>query len=103
LGTTTEIKNEPPTLIADFTLRNKMSNNPLSQLSFTFESSSDIQFDNALLEISELQGDEQREISIKFKVLGIVGARVNVSGNVAYSTSVIKISLYSLFQRIIHI
>ncbi|CAG8663724.1 8239_t:CDS:10, partial [Funneliformis caledonium] len=86
LGTATEIKNEPPAIIADFTLRNKISDNSLIQLSFTFESTSDIQFDNASLEIGELQSNEQKEIHIEFKVLGIVGVRLNVSGNVSYST-----------------
>ncbi|CAI2181272.1 3859_t:CDS:10 [Funneliformis geosporum] len=86
LGTDIEIKNEPPVIIAEFTLQNKISDNSLTQLSFTFESTSDIQFENASLEIGELQSNEQKEIHIEFKVLGIVGVRLNVSGNVSYTT-----------------
>ncbi|RGB27440.1 adaptin N terminal region-domain-containing protein [Rhizophagus diaphanus] len=86
LGTTTEITNEPPTLIADFTIRSKVSNKSLTELSFTFESTSDIQFDNALLEVGELQSEEQKEMAIEFRVLGIVGVGLSVTGNLAYST-----------------
>ncbi|CAG8460406.1 2683_t:CDS:10 [Rhizophagus irregularis] len=86
MRTTTEITNEPPTLIADFTIRSNVSNKSLTELSFTFESTSDIQFDNALLEVGELQSEEQREMTIEFRVLGIVGVGLSVTGNLAYST-----------------
>ncbi|CAG8595860.1 3010_t:CDS:10 [Gigaspora margarita] len=85
LGSFTEAKNEPPAMIADFTVRNKCSHkHPLSKLTFTFESTSDIQFDKGLIEIGELQHDEQKSVTIEFKVLGIVGAGLTVSGNIAY-------------------
>ncbi|CAG8678163.1 2966_t:CDS:10, partial [Racocetra fulgida] len=75
LGSSTEVKNEPPIMVADFTVRNNCSYKyPLSKLAFAFESTSDIQFDKALIEIGELQHDEQKSVTIEFKVMGIVGA-----------------------------
>ncbi|CAG8543565.1 9729_t:CDS:10, partial [Racocetra persica] len=85
LGSSTEAKNEAPIMIADFTVRNNCSDKyPLSKLAFTFESTSDIQFDKALIEIGELQHDEQKSVTIEFKVMGIVGAGLSVSGNITY-------------------
>ncbi|CAG8666709.1 14615_t:CDS:10 [Cetraspora pellucida] len=85
VGSSTEVKNEPPIMIADFTVRNNCSYKyPLSKLAFAFESTSDIQFDKALIEIGELQHDEQKSVTIEFKVMGIVGVGLSVSGNITY-------------------
>ncbi|CAG8705849.1 9200_t:CDS:10 [Dentiscutata erythropus] len=85
LGSSTEAKNEAPAMIADFTVRNNCSyKHPLSKLTFAFESTTDIQFNKALIEIGELQHGEQKSVTIEFKVLGIVGAGLTVSGNITY-------------------
>ncbi|CAG8600370.1 6034_t:CDS:10, partial [Acaulospora colombiana] len=86
LGSPTEKTNEPPTLIANFSLCNKNSLHlPLSQFTFTFESTSDIQFDNPLIEISDLRYQEKRDVSVDLRVLGIVGVGLTVSGNTTYT------------------
>ncbi|CAG8738044.1 10610_t:CDS:2, partial [Acaulospora morrowiae] len=87
LASLKENTNEPPTLIANFSIRNKCSLRvPFSQFTFTFESTSDIQFDNTLIEIGDLQYEEKRNMSVEFKVLGIVGVGLTVSGNITYTT-----------------
>ncbi|CAG8478758.1 3887_t:CDS:10 [Diversispora eburnea] len=83
----TEVINEPPTIIVEFSLHNKSSlRSPLSQIAFSFESTSDIQFDNTFIEIEDmLYYDGKKDVSVKFKVPGIVGVGLSVSGNVSYT------------------
>ncbi|CAG8769995.1 4371_t:CDS:2, partial [Dentiscutata erythropus] len=87
LGSLTEVINEPPTIIVEFSLHNKSSlRSPLSQIAFSFESTSDIQFDNTFIEIEDmLYYDGKKDVSVKFKVPGIVGVGLSVSGNVSYT------------------
>ncbi|RHZ80658.1 hypothetical protein Glove_134g191 [Diversispora epigaea] len=87
LGSHTEVINEPPTIIVEFSLHNKSSlRAPLSQIAFSFESTSDIQFNNTFIEIEDmLYYDGKKDMRVKFKVPGIVGVGLSVSGNVSYT------------------
>ncbi|CAG8528264.1 1961_t:CDS:2, partial [Scutellospora calospora] len=86
LSSPTEVKNEPPAMITDFIISNNCSYKcSLSKLAFVFESTTDIQFDKTLVEIEDnLQYGEQKSVTIEFKVLGIVGAGLSISGNITY-------------------
>lgn len=97
LESPTEVINEPPTIVAEFFLHNKSSlRASLSKISFSFESTSDIQFDDTLIEIDDvLHYDGKKDVSVKFKVPGIVGVGLSVSGNVSYTIKVINISKIS--------
>ncbi|CAG8496630.1 6148_t:CDS:10 [Ambispora leptoticha] len=94
LSSSEEPKNEPPSLVAVFTISNKsISKNDdnsinsssdaytISQIMFKFEPSSDIQFESTLLRLDgELVKDEKKEAVVSFRVLGIVGTGLYVNG-----------------------
>ncbi|CAG8435804.1 5990_t:CDS:10 [Ambispora gerdemannii] len=99
LSSSEESKNEPPSLVAVFTLSNKSlskSDNSsttnssssaytISQIVFKFEPSSDIQFESTLLRLDgELVNDEKKDAIVSFRVLGIVGTGLNVNGRLTY-------------------
>nr|CAG8435272.1 2051_t:CDS:10 [Entrophospora candida] len=88
LAASVEIKNEAPLLYVNFVIINKCSMN-ISQMSFTFESTSDINFESKVVEVVDaLTVNGEKEISIPFKVLGIVGVGLEVTGTFNYTIQI---------------
>ncbi|CAJ0759528.1 9462_t:CDS:2 [Entrophospora sp. SA101] len=88
LAASIEIKNEAPLLYVNFVIINKCSMN-ISQMSFTFESTSDINFESKVVEVVDtLTVNGEKEISIPFKVLGIVGVGLEVTGTFNYTIQI---------------
>ncbi|KAG9286104.1 hypothetical protein G9A89_022781 [Geosiphon pyriformis] len=89
LASSIEPKSEPPLLIAVFNMRRTEATGELdpsiSQIVYKFDPSSDIQFESTLI---RLEGDlirgEDKEAIVEFRVLGIVGTGLNVSGRLNY-------------------